>query len=66
MTQAQVMTLLDKHFPNRASDGRPTITSRGPGGLTLVLDPNDGHYNAELISVSFRNNLVMAKRYLPD
>lgn len=66
MTQAQIVTLLDRHFQNRAFDGRPTITRRSADHIIMVLDPNNGRYNAEVIYVYFKNNRVVSKQYSPD
>ncbi len=66
MTQKQVIGQMDRYFPNRASDGRPTISVRSPDRLGMVLDPNHGGYNAEFIIIEFKDDRVVDKQYWPD
>jgi len=66
MTQQDVILKLDREFPNRASDDRPSITMRNANCLSMILDRNDGRYNAELIIINFEDGRVVSKRYLPD
>jgi hypothetical protein len=66
MTQQQAIGQLDRHFPNRASDGWPIITLQTRQRLSIVLDPSDGRYNSEVIVIEFEDGRVVDKRYLPD
>ena len=54
-----------REFP---ADGRYRVPALGEteGAIWITLDPDDGHYNAELIHVVLNEDRVVAKSYLPD
>lgn len=65
MSQAEVLQRLDARFPNRIANGHPSVVVQ-PGRITLVCDPNDWRYNAEVIWIDFKDDAVVGKRYSPD
>ena len=66
MSQAEVLKRLDARFPNRISNGRPSVVLQTADSITLVCDPNDWRYNAEIILIDFKDDAVVSKQYLPD
>ena len=67
MTEAEVLRALDDKFPRSGRYLRPAVNRQvGPNNLGFILDPRDRRYDAEIVSVDFRDGRVVNKEYLPD
>jgi len=67
MPEPQVLELLDKHFPEDGRFKTPVFRrSEQNDRLGSVLDPQDGRYNAEMITIGLRDGRVVRKEYFPD
>src|SRR6266496_1957447 len=51
MTEFQVRTVIDRHFPEHGRFKRPEIGPLRESVLGFVLDPHDGRYNAAIVQV---------------
>jgi hypothetical protein len=65
MTKAEVLGLLDKHFPPSGRFKKPWHNT-AVGDLAFILDPSDGRYNAEIVDFTFMDGRVTHKVYMPD
>ena len=66
MSEAQVRTVLDHHFPQQGHFRRPAIGSLHQNALSFVLDPNDGRYNAAIVQIKFSEGRCVSAEFLPD
>ncbi len=67
MTEAEVLKALGDQFPSVGRYPRPFINRRvGPTYLGFILDPKDGRYDADIVSLDFEDGRVVSKRYYPD
>jgi hypothetical protein len=70
MGLAQVYQALDRQFPNNGRFPKPVCADRpiaqNKTQLSCQLDPNNGSYNAEIITVHFLGDRVTHKDYSPD
>jgi hypothetical protein len=66
MSEAQVRTILDRHFPEHGHFKRPTIGALHENDLSFVLDPNDGRYNAAIVQIKFSEGRCVSAEFLPD
>jgi hypothetical protein len=70
MGLAQVYQALDRHFPSNGRFPKPVCRDRPIAqneiALSCQLDPNNGAYNAEIITVHFMGDRVTYKNYSPD
>jgi hypothetical protein len=65
MTPEDVRGELVRQFPANGRFPRP-VEHASDEGLSFLLDPNDGHYNAELVVVHLAAGKVTSREYLPD
>ncbi|MHB1426257.1 MAG: hypothetical protein ACYC3I_24085 [Gemmataceae bacterium] len=67
MTEAEVLRILDNQFPPTGGYPRPLVNRRvGPTHLGFILDPRDGRYDAEMVTVDLEAGRVVKKQYYPD
>jgi hypothetical protein len=70
MNMVAVNQALDQHFPVSGELPKPVCqeTQKSPTkkAFSCVLDPNQGAYNAEIITVYLTNDRVTHKEYSPD
>ncbi|HEV3117569.1 MAG TPA: hypothetical protein VGY58_10975 [Gemmataceae bacterium] len=66
MTQKEVLQQLDAYFPAGGRYAKPEWRPSVDNSLHFVLNPNDGRYDAEIVTVVFHEGGVLAKMYLPD
>jgi hypothetical protein len=67
MTEAEVLSLLNDHFPPTGRYPRPLVNRRvGPTQLGFILDPKDGRYDTEIVLLDFDAGRVATKQYYPD
>jgi hypothetical protein len=70
MSLTQVNQTLDRQFPSNGRFPKPICGSRpiaqDKTELSCQLDPNNGNYNAEFITVHFRGDRLTHKNYSPD
>jgi hypothetical protein len=66
MTEVQVRSVLDRHFPADGRFRRPEIGPLNEGELMFSLDPHDGRYNAALVVVKFSAGKCISAEFLPD
>ena len=66
MTEDDVIKTLNLQFPEGGRFPRPISSRSDNGYLSFVLDPNDGAYNAEIISLKMKDGRVSKKEYFPD
>jgi hypothetical protein len=70
MGLTQVNQALDRQFPNNGRFPKPVCGDRpiaqNKTQLSCQLDPNNGNYNAEIITVHFTGDRVTHKDYSPD
>lgn len=65
MSLAEVAAALHREFPSRGKFPRPEM-SRVEGNLLFRLDPADGRYNAETITLRLQGEKVTGKIYSGD
>jgi hypothetical protein len=66
MTQEEVLLQLNAHFPEGGRYAKPEWRPFVHDSLLFVLNPNDGRYDSEIVTVVFHEGGVLAKMYLPD
>jgi hypothetical protein len=66
MSEAQVRAILDRNFPERSHFKRPGIGTLTNNALSFVLDPNDGRYNAAIVSIKFSEGKCVSAEFLAD
>jgi hypothetical protein len=66
MTKQEVLKQLDLRFPQGGRFTKPRCRQLVDQSMLFVLDPNDGRYDSETVTVVFHDGHVLAKMYLPD
>ncbi|MCX6996176.1 MAG: hypothetical protein NTV49_03610 [Kiritimatiellaeota bacterium] len=66
MTESEVLVLLQRTFPAGGHFRVPAITVSTSDHISFLLDPTDGRYNAEIVSLALREGKVTQKQYFPD
>ena len=66
MTEEEVLGILHISFPEGGHFRMPTIAVSQPDRVSLILNPADGRYNAELIVLSLRDRKLAHKAFFPD
>lgn len=65
MTEEKVLSSLHNYFPQGGRLRTPQLR-RWEKGLHFILDPSDGRYDSEVITLTFDAKYTVAKVYLPD
>jgi len=66
MSEAQVRSVIDRHFPEGGRFKRPAIGALHEDVLSFALDPNDGRYNAAIVQIKFSAGRCVSAEFLPD
>jgi len=67
MSRAQVMTLVDQHYPSEGKRLRPTIVEDSEKKLSFWMNPEDSKEpNCEGIFLQMQDDRVMRKSYARD
>ena len=77
MTEAEVRTLIAKHFPEEGRFRRPVIRVDGPfwldkyfgrydHRLSFIVDVHDGRYDAAILSAYFKDGRCISTDFSPD
>jgi len=66
MSEAQVRTILDRHFPEKGRFKRPAIGALKENTISFVLDRNDGRYDASVVQVKFSAGKCVSAEFLAD
>jgi hypothetical protein len=66
MTRSEIEAGLHHEFPEGGRFCIPVKRSDDTNHLSFTLDPTDGSYNAEIVSVELRGGKVVRKDYWPD
>jgi hypothetical protein len=67
MTELEVLGALHSQFPVTGKYPRPFVNRLvGPNHLGFILDPDEGRYDAEIVSVELDSARVIRKQYQMD
>ena len=67
MSRAEVMTLVDQHYPSEGGRLRPNLIENSDKKLTFFMNPEDSaEPNCEGIFLEMQDNKVMRKSYARD
>lgn len=66
LTQPDITSKLEHYFPNGGRYKQPSATLVDDDSMVVVLDENDGRYNAEVVHIVFQNGHLKSAAYYPD
>ena len=66
LTQPDIASKLQHYFPNGGRYKQPSATLVDDDSMVVVLDQNDGRYNAEVVHIVFQNGHLKSAAYYPD
>ncbi len=66
MSEAEVRSIIDRHFPQQGHFKPPTIGALHQDVLSFVLDRNDGRYDAAIVLIKFSAGKCVSAEFLPD
>ncbi len=66
MKESDIRAILNRQFPDHGRFRRPDFGPIRDGVLSFALDPNDGRYNAAIVTISFENGRCTTARFLAD
>jgi len=66
LTQPEIGARLQSHFPQGGKYKQPSTALVGDNLMVVILDPNDGRYDAEVVHIVFRDGRLKSAAYYPD